>query len=159
MKLTWTIEGEKQISRVLPNIGNQVHDWTPAFAETARRLKAKFSKEAFVTQGASVGAPWAPLSPEYAAWKAKRYPGKGILVRTGKMQKSFVTQYGAMEASITNPTAYFKYHQSNAPRSRLPRRMMMYLTNGTRSEIVRLFQTFWHQKVIGKANFLTTPSQ
>jgi phage gpG-like protein len=29
---------------------------------------------------------WAPLSAQYAEWKAKRYPGKGILERTGTLR-------------------------------------------------------------------------
>lgn len=37
-------------------------------------------------RGPHVGK-WAPLSPAYAKWKRKRYPGKGILERTGSLKE------------------------------------------------------------------------
>lgn len=152
MQIQWSIEGEKQISRTLTRIGNQVTNWKPAMEAAVRRLKVEASQTAFATQGASLGEPWKPLSPEYARWKEKRYPGRGILVRTGKMQRSFQTRAGPLEGEIWNPTPYFKYHQSNAARSRIPRRMMLYITNPVKAAIVRMFQTYWHSQVHGNAS-------
>lgn len=34
------------------------------------------------------GGSWAPLSPSYAAWKARHYPGERILSRTGALRDS-----------------------------------------------------------------------
>lgn len=154
MQLNFFIEGEKQLSRSLrlKEIGEQVQNWRPAFELTARLMKKEFAETAFSTEGASLGKAWDPLSPDYARWKAKHYPGKGILVRTGKMQRSFQTRSGAFEAEIWNPTAYFKYHQSNAARSKLPRRMMMYLTNPIKAKIVKFFHTYWQATVRGNAS-------
>jgi hypothetical protein len=43
----------------------------------------------FETEGAWAGHPWAPLSPAYAARKARMYgPGKGILVAEGDLRKA-----------------------------------------------------------------------
>ena len=36
----------------------------------------------------TTGEPWARLSPRYAAWKTKRYPGQPILRATGTMLDS-----------------------------------------------------------------------
>ena len=51
-------------------------DWAslaPVIADHAERI--------FRTQG---GGKWAPLNPQYAAWKSRNYPGAPILVRTGQ---------------------------------------------------------------------------
>lgn len=41
---------------------------------------------------------WKPLSPKYAAWKDKNYPGKPIMVRTGDLMRSL--------SSMTADTIY-----------------------------------------------------
>lgn len=42
----------------------------------------------FDTEGAYASHGWARLSPEYAAWKALTYPGKGILQATGQLRQA-----------------------------------------------------------------------
>lgn len=42
----------------------------------------------FESEGAWGGEEWAPLSPAYAAAKARRYPGKRILVATGDLRRA-----------------------------------------------------------------------
>lgn len=73
---------------------------------------------------------WAPLSVKYAAWKAIHYPGQPILVRTGALKAS-MTQLGApgnitiitkTGAVFGSSISYGIYHDSDQPRSRLPRR-------------------------------------
>jgi len=39
--------------------------------------------------GRFAGGRWAPLSPRYAAWKKKAFPGMGILEATGELRDSF----------------------------------------------------------------------
>lgn len=79
---------------------------------------------------------WAPLSdnPEgkgYATWKARHYPGKPILVRTGALKKSMITKgaegnitaIGKTQAIFGTSIPYGIYHDSDKPRrSKLPRR-------------------------------------
>lgn len=45
-------------------------------------------KAQFDTEGGFVGAAWTPLSPAYAAWKARHHPGKGILQATGQLKQA-----------------------------------------------------------------------
>lgn len=54
----------------------------------ARFLKVlpKFIKKNFDSEGARLGAPWAPLSPDYEQAKELRYPGNQILVASGHMR-------------------------------------------------------------------------
>ena len=45
-------------------------------------------KAQFDTEGGFAGHAWTPLSPQYAAWKARHYPGKGILQATGQLKQA-----------------------------------------------------------------------
>jgi phage gpG-like protein len=40
----------------------------------------------FATQGSGPTGPWKPLSSKYQAWKEVHYPGRPILVRSGKLR-------------------------------------------------------------------------
>jgi phage gpG-like protein len=56
------------------------------------------------------GRPWAKLSPGYAAWKDKKYPGQPILRATGKMEDTAkIVPYRT--GFNVNTTPYGAYHQ------------------------------------------------
>lgn len=56
------------------------------------------------------GRPWAKLSPGYAAWKDKKYPGQPILRATGKMEDTAkIVPYRT--GFNVNTTRYGAYHQ------------------------------------------------
>lgn len=65
------------------------------------------------------GPGWAPLSPAYAAWKAKHYPGRGILERSLAMETAFAGGVG-WEIVVTADTLridpsrvpYWRAHQA-----------------------------------------------
>lgn len=42
----------------------------------------------FESEGSYGGSPWAPLSPEYLAWKMVHYPGKSILQAEGDLRQA-----------------------------------------------------------------------
>ena len=149
MYISWTIEGETQLSRNLLLLAARVKDWTPAFAETAYELKSLFSGDVFNTEGSVIDEQWAPLSKAYAYRKAQKYPGKGILEATGKMRNSFMTLWRPDMAAVWNEATYFKYHQSNQPRHVLPRRVMMKLAEAQRVQVVRIFNTYFSKVVHG----------
>lgn len=147
-QISWTIEGEKQLSRNLLLLSNKVKDWTPAFAETAYTLKSIFSQDVFETEGGAINESWAPLSKAYAYRKAQTHPGKGILERTGAMRNGFMTMWRPDMAQVWNDVEYFKYHQSNQARtSNLPRRVIMKLAETQRTQIVKIFHSYFQQMV------------
>jgi phage gpG-like protein len=45
----------------------------------------------FDEEGAGPSGKWAPLSPGYAAWKAKRYPNKPIMQRSGALHDALTS--------------------------------------------------------------------
>lgn len=71
---------------------------------------------------------WPPLSPKYAAWKAKKFPGKPILQRTGALIASMTSEgangnislIGKASAVFGTSVAYGIYHDEGG--KRLPRR-------------------------------------
>lgn len=149
MKLSWSIEGEEQLVRNLRNIGKGIKDWTPAFKEASDRLKKVFSEDVFKTKGSIIGEQWNPLKPKYLAQKLRGGFPADTLVKTGKMQNSFQSIVQTDRAEIWNSTQYFKYHQSSAPRSKLPRRVMMKLAENQKQIIVKIFHTYWYKKTKG----------
>jgi len=144
-ELKYTIEGETQLSRRLLIMADKVKDWTPAFEETAMTLKDIFSNDVFQSQGAIIEEQWSPLSKAYAYRKNKKYPGKGILEATGKMRAGFMSLYRSDMAQVWNEVDYFKYHQSNKPRTKLPRRVMMKLAEAQRQQVVKIFHNYFIQ--------------
>lgn len=147
MDLTWDIEGTKELSRRIGEIGKEIQDWTPAFKQAASDLKQVYENDVFSTEGSEVGEHWKPLSSRYLARKvAQGYP-PDILIRTGKMKKSFQSLFRSDYAEVWNSVYYFKYHQSKEPRTRLPRRVMMKLGEQQKQLVVKIFHTYWHNKL------------
>lgn len=92
----------------------------PVVADAAERI--------FRTEG---HGGWTPLNERYAAWKARFYPGAGILVRTGAYFEAATTPGGAHNVievgrdSLTYGVEgldYPVYHENAKEGSRLPRR-------------------------------------
>jgi len=83
--LRLSVLGEIQLHRALAGRIRLTSDFSPVF----QKMHADFidmEKTAFAQQGAYEGNPaWAPLSPKYAAWKARHFPGANILYRTGAL--------------------------------------------------------------------------
>ena len=145
--LSFSIEGEQQLMRRFKGIEKEMGDWTPAFKESIETLKDIFGNKVFETKGAVIGETWENLDPEYQRWKSMHYPGKGILEASGAMRRSFETMFKADQAAIWNTASYFAYHQSKAPRSKLPRRVMMALAEEQRQIVVKIFHTLFVKKL------------
>lgn len=147
MRLEWSIEGEKQLSRKLIGLSTNLKDLHRPFSDSADYLKGVFSRDVFETQGAVIGERWKRLSPYTVSQKAKRGYPSTPLVGSGAMQNSFYTIVSSDQAVIGNSAGYFKFHQSRAPRSQLPRRVMMKIGNNQKTEIVRFFQRYIHESL------------
>lgn len=144
MILTWTIEGKKELSRKLHGVSLEMKDWRAPLERAATNLVKVFSTDVFTTRGRAVGSTWAPLSPATIARKAR---GDTPLIETGRMKGNFTKQVHADYAVIGNDTPYFKYHQSNKPRTKLPRRVMMQLGNNQKQMIQREFLKAFNDKI------------
>lgn len=147
-QLSWNIEGEQQLLRNLRGVSESMGNWKAAFRKTAKELKDVFANEVFNTEGGAINERWSPLRPQYLAQKRKEGFNGGTLVRTGKMQKAFKSQFDPNSATIWNAVQYSKYHQSNKGRSsNLPRRVMMKLGNDQKTMVVKIFHTHFINKI------------
>lgn len=137
--LNFSIEGEKSLSRRLRIAAKGMKDFKKPFVQTGRYLKEFIKDDVFETRGRVISETWKPLNKKYAIWKSRHYPGKGILEATGKMKSGFKYKAGKQEVVVGNITNYFRYHQSNKPRTKMPRRVMLKLNESNKQRIVKFF--------------------
>ena len=131
------------LDRWTKNLGN-MH---PAFDAIADFQAVQWQKQ-FVSQGAYLTGRWSPLSPPYRAWKAIHYPGKGILVRTGRLQRSLtvrpfgVERFTKTSVHLGTDVEYAQYHQRGT--KNMPRRQLYpnVRTATQTKEIVRIMQRY-----------------
>lgn len=143
-KLRLKIDGYTEFNRAIHGAMANADDLEPLFAAIAAEVRDSIAKR-FAAEGAADGQPaWAPLSADYAAWKAKRYPGQPILQRTGALLEAATnptTTTTATSLTMTIENEYAIYHESRRPRgSRLPRRAFMALSGQQRARITRLLR-------------------
>jgi len=146
--LHYEIEGDVQIMRRFRGLETSISDWSKTFRKVGIYLRNFFSGPVFKTEGAVFSEKWAPLKP--STLKVRKYKGKPILQQTGALMKSFDYIYKAREVLVFNHlmSSYGKYHQSNQPRTKLPRRVMMKLDEKRKQMIVKQF----HKDLLNKVN-------
>ena len=83
------VAGAPIVSRMISRFADVTDDLSPAWKRIADDF-LKVEARLFGSEGASGGEKWAPLSPAYAEWKEKHYPGKPILEREGDLMRSLV---------------------------------------------------------------------
>jgi hypothetical protein len=97
MELRIEQTGEETVIRRLRGMEERAANLAPIFEKLAADFY-RFEGDVFRTEGAvNASGQWKPLSPRYAAWKAKRYPGRRILRLTGKLRSSLVKSGGGRE--------------------------------------------------------------
>jgi phage gpG-like protein len=129
LELNFKLEGEEEMVRRFRNISADLKDFRPEFQKSANFLKDFFGGEVFETRGAVIGEKWKPTK--------NLWP---ILERSGRMRRSFKTKADSKSAQVWNAVDYFAYHQSNKPRRKLPRRVMMKLDEARKQKITKIFQ-------------------
>src|SRR5215211_7546323 len=89
--IQWDVEGTRELSRRLEGLSASTTNLTVPFRKSADMLIGVFSKDVFATQGAVIGHKCKRLSPYTVAQKARSGYPTDILVRTGKMKRSFTS--------------------------------------------------------------------
>lgn len=136
IQMSIQIKGSKQTKDKLKRLGSSLYNFKGPMGEIGEQAARYYSTQAFASQGGVFGGRWPALSPRYARVKAVLYPGRGMLIRTGKMQDSFTYTASSNQVLIGNKAPHFKYHQSTKPRNKIPRRAMMGVNDPIR-KIVR----------------------
>ncbi len=125
MNFSVTIDGRERSRRAFQTLNETVRDFREAWPEIHMYF-LRATLEQFEAQGSRGGAQWQPLSENYGKWKARKYPGKPILVKTERLRRSFSLGgqkggdqvYEAQPLSLTMGTAvpYARYHQRGTAR-------------------------------------------
>jgi hypothetical protein len=121
IRLSFEIEGDRQIDRTLQRFELGARNAAPAFEKIVDSF-VHLEERQFASRGGYAGTPWAPLTPAYAAWKSKHYPGKPILELTGTLVDSLTRRPLGVEvieahfAVFGSGTDYGRYLQAGTPR-------------------------------------------
>lgn len=148
-RLRMDIAGEVQLDRGIARFADGVSDYTPIWPVIEDEFYAE-ERAQFASEGAESGEKWAPLSEAYAQWKEVHFPGQPILRRTGDLERSLTSGSDPNSVKIEqrkqltlgSRVPYAIYHQSIAPRTKLPRRPMINLTEGFKRGVMRHLQAY-----------------
>jgi len=147
LSIGFSIEGVGELVSDFVFIGKQLKNFSQPLKKSNSLLRRAIDVN-FKSEGTEFGEPWKPLSPVTLKQKSRlRFGQKQSLVRTGKMKRGFGSKLSTNNLEIFNPTSYFPFHQSNKPRKKLPRRIMLKIDEKRRNEILRQFTIFLNKTV------------
>lgn len=150
-RISFSFYGDVQVDRTLARFSENVQDATPVWDQIADDF-AKGEARQFASAGAYASGGWAPLSPRYAAWKARTHPGQPLMVLSGNLRDSLTRRPFGIEAiepqsmTIGSDVDYGAYHQHGDPP--LPQRRVVELTESRRRQWVRWLQ----QHIVSRGN-------
>lgn len=143
----------KEVAVIIRGFQARAANVSPALDRFAQWFRGRMVKQFASEGGAGNRRPWKPLSPPYAAWKSKHYPGRKILARSGRLRES-LTRPGAgllaasrNEIVIKTDVPYASFHQKGT--RTLPKRQLIVMDKELRSEVERLITA--HIKQTGGA--------
>ena len=102
--------------------------------------------QAFESKGQSIGTRWKPLSPSYAAWKGRHFPGRPLLVLRGPMKKSLTEESsrnaifnrkGGRQLILGTRIKYAKFHQYGVEKTNLPARPFFKVDQGLVNDLAK----------------------
>jgi len=141
IQLSADIEGSKELSRRLLKIPADIGNFKVPLFKVDREVRISIEAN-YGSRGALFGERWAPRKD------SKPHP---LLEKTGRMRRSFESDLGPDYVAITNSAEQFKFHQSAAPRKKLPRRVMMKLDELRKTFIVKTFQAHVKDALKGRS--------
>ena len=138
--LSWSIEGEKQISRRLSQIPDDLGNFKVPLFRIGRELRTSIDAN-YGSRGALFKPKWEPRKDN------KSHP---LLEKTGRMRRSFAQELGSDYVSIFNTQDYFAFHQSNKARKKIPRRIMLKIDEIRKVFIVKEIQRHAQKSIRGR---------
>lgn len=148
VKVRFEVANEVQFSRAFENFSSRIADLTEPFREIQLEFYDTMAN-VFAAEGAFEDrTKWAELSPNYRAWKQRKFPGRKILELTGKLKSSLITSGSEGNVSVVTPTEmsvgttipYAIYHQKGT--SRMPMRKIIHLTQEQKLRWVHIIHKY-----------------
>lgn len=153
LQVAITIKGDKETIARLGKLGTSLLNFQMAMRSIGKELTFYYGNQVFSSQGGALGQRWPALASSTREQKAKNWRGRSPLVRTGTMKSSFASAFPDVNSVlIGNEMPYFVYHQSSAPRRKLPRRVMMSTGGSVKTIIGRIIDDDINKK-LQKAGF------
>ena len=152
-RLTFDVDGERQVSRAFQLMEHEVRDLSEPLEEIGELIRQAIGEE-FATSGARGGAPWAPLSADYEEWKTAHFPGRPLLVQSGSMRRALLSKaafrvtedrliYAPESASASHPEIA-GFHQRGT--EDMPLRKMVEVTRADRRSFERTVHEWLNAK-------------
>lgn len=153
--LRLSLPGLPSLSVGLNRLRTGIADWTSFWRDRFAPFFYGQVLRDFVLEGGNSGASWAPLSPEYATWKASRFPNAGILVRSQALRSSLagpdapdaIFRPSGTSLEVGTSVPYARYHQTGTSRmpARPPLRMSMAFMTVVGGELQKWVETQWQE--------------
>lgn len=122
MKISFDRGGVKSAQRTINKIAERSKNLTPVWPKVGSYMAAS-NRRQFSSHGAYYGTPWAPLKPEYAAWKISHSSSRKLLVLSGGLRASLVSRpmniehYSAQTAEFGTDHWLSKFHHPGTHRN------------------------------------------
>jgi phage gpG-like protein len=104
----------------------------PIFVKAKKQIELSNAAN-FAANGLPAGG-WAPLDPQYAAFKAAKFPGRGTLIGNGRLFRSVTTMTSGIssisptKAEFGTNVEYAKFHQYGT--RKMPKRKIIFEPQG-----------------------------
>lgn len=149
MHIAVQIRGSQEVRKALTKLGAGLMDLSPEMDDIGHSLEEYYAGQGFSSQGQVFSMRWQRLSPRYAIWKAKHFPGRPMLERTGEMRSGFYHLANGTSVVVKNKAAHFKYHQSWAARKKMPHRLLMAINSANSRMIKEKIEAGVRRKIDG----------
>lgn len=122
------VKGTEKVQAKMDLMFIRSKSFEPIFIKAKKQLELANAAN-FTAQGLPVGG-WAPLDPQYAAWKAIRFPGRPIMVGNGKLFRSVtnmtsgISSIAPTKAEFGTNVEYAKFHQYGT--RKMPKRKIIF---------------------------------
>lgn len=128
LHLTFNLPGLPSTALALSRFADVIGDYREFWNGTFKTLWYEERRRDFALEGQATGPAWAALSPAYAAWKSRRFPGRPILTRSGQLRAAISAPDAPSSIWRAGPTTleagasvpYGIYHQRGT--RRMPQR-------------------------------------
>lgn len=145
MRFTFEVDGKKEFDRSFNRVRDHIEDLRPVW-DGLEKIMYQIEGEQFKSEGAKGrSGKWKDLSKDYAARKAIDYPGKSILVRTGRLESSLTSKTGdsilikeKQEFGFGTSLFYAVYHQTGT--SKMPARPPISFADEQRMQMTKAIQ-------------------
>lgn len=105
------IVDKAEVDSKLRSLQSKLLNWEASMAAVGGAFKTYYSTKPFVSRGSIYGKVWPDLKPAYKSWKARKYPGRPILVLRNKLATGFTFLSTTNSVRVWNTVDYFEKHQ------------------------------------------------